>query len=389
MRVLYVVTRSDAIGGAQVHVIDLCQALLDDGHEVLVLAGGHGPFHAALARRDIPFRVAPSLVRPISPLRDAAALVDILRVLGEWQPDLAALHTAKAGFLGRIACRLTGTPAVFTPHGWPVIDRFSSWNAVVFQWAQRLVARLAERVINVSQFEVDLARTHKMAPAGRLALVYNGIPDIPAHLRADPAQEPPRILMVGRMEPPKDHATLLEALALLKAYPWTLDLAGDGPLEAGLRRRASELGIQHRVRFLGFARDPRPIYRQAQIFALSSRFEAFPYTVLEAMRAGLPVVASKLGGIPEAVLDGRTGYLPPASDSQAWSACLARLLADPLRRRQMGAAGRDRFLGAFTLDQMLQQTLALYEQVVRARRTSQAVPTLQTGKATTRATINR
>src|ERR1035441_5888237 len=110
---------------------------------------------------------------------------------------------------------------------------------------------------------------------------------------------------------PKDHRTLLAALAALRAQPWELDLVGAGPLEMEMRDLASELGLGGRVRFLGYVADPAPVLAGAQLFVLSSRSEAFPRSVLEALRAGLPVVASAVGGIGEAVTDGVNGLLVP------------------------------------------------------------------------------
>ncbi len=389
MRILHAVTRSDSIGGAQIHVANLCEALIEQGHETLVLAGGKGPFQDELDRRRIPFQAVPSLVRPIHPLKDARALLDLVRILREWQPDVAALHTAKAGLVGRIACRLTGIPSVFTPHGFPVVDRFGKRKAVVFEWVERLAGRFSDSVVAVCDYEVDLACRHKLVAEERLARVYNGIPDVDPEFQANPRLEPPRILMVGRMERPKDHGTLLRALAGLKDLPWRAELAGDGPLEPETRRLACELGIESRVQFLGFERDPRPLYQRAQIFVLSSRFEAFPYTLLEAMRAGLPVIASRLGGMPEAIGEGKTGFLAPAGDSDAWRTRLRRLITEPALRVAMGRAGRERYLREFTFEQMLARTLHLYQSVLRAPEGAWQAPELETGEATSRATIEQ
>src|ERR1700691_4207448 len=123
MRIAYVITRADDVGGAQVHVRDLAQELQTRGHEVTVLAGGSGKFSAELATCGIPFRSIRNLVTPIAPAKDALALVEIINALRQLQPDLVAAHTAKAGLLGRIASAALGIPAVFTPHGWSISDR--------------------------------------------------------------------------------------------------------------------------------------------------------------------------------------------------------------------------------------------------------------------------
>ena len=143
-------------------------------------------------------------------------------------------------------------------------------------------------------------------------------------------------------------------------------MIGDGPLEDGLRRRAEELGIANRVRFLGFCEDAAARIAAAQVFVLASRFEAFPYSILEAMRAGLPVVASHVGGIPEAVVPGRTGLLAPVGDVEVLRRCLANLIVNPGLRQQLGDRGRERYLEHFTLDRMFARTLGIYQDVLSA-----------------------
>ena len=130
-----------------------------------------------------------------------------------------------------------------------------------------------------------------------------------------PASGSPRIVSVARFEPPKDHATLLEALGRLRGLEWRLDLVGGGPLESAARAQAARLGIGERVRFLGDLEAVAPVLARAHVFALSSRSEAFPRSVLEAMCAGLPVVASAVGGVAEAVDNGTSGILVPRQDA--------------------------------------------------------------------------
>lgn len=360
MRIAYVITRADDVGGAQVHVRDLAAACLAHGHEVTVLAGGSGEFFHQLAARGIPYRSIRGLATPIAPLKDLPALVELVRALRELQPDVVAAHTAKAGLLARVASAMLGLPAVFTPHGWAITNRISRRQGKLFRLVEAFAARFTSCIINVCEFEAQLAMDQRVAPAAKLEVVHNGIPDIGEDLRADTTRQPPRLVMVARMAKPKDHATLLAALSRLKHLPWTLDLCGDGPLECQIKGQAAQLGIQNRIRFLGFRADTAAQLQQAQIFVLASRFEAFPYTILEAMRAGLPVVASCVGGIPEAVVPGRTGLLAPAGDVDALAGHLERLIVDVDLRKQLGDKGRERYLAKFSFDGMIEKTLRIY-----------------------------
>ena len=364
MKVAYIVTRADSFGGAQAHVLDLAQALRAGGGEPVVLVGGDGPFAAELRRRHVPCIEIRHLVRPVHPARDALAFLEILVALRRIAPDLVCAHTAKAGLLGRVAGAALRIPTIFTPHGWAIADRISSRQGRVFRYLERLAGLFTTRIINVCEYERDLALRCRITAARKLAMVYNGMPDIPPALRGNAGAHPPRLVMVARMEQPKDHATLLHALAGLKSLPWRFDLVGDGPLEPTVRKLVQRFGLDDRVRLLGFRRDVTELIAGSQVFVLSSRSEAFPYSILEAMRAALPVVATDVGGIREAVIPEETGLLSPPGDPDALQSNLRRIVNDPEARRRMGEAGRRRYLSHFTFEKMQANTFALYREVL-------------------------
>ena len=366
MKIAYVITRADDIGGAQVHVRDLTEALLAQGHEVTILAGGSGVFSDELAALGIRHRSIRHLGRAIAPVDDLLALWEIIRALREIQPELVSAHTSKAGLLGRIAGAVLGYPVIFTPHGWAITNRISTRQGWFFRRMESLASLISARIINVCEFEAELAREYRVAPGAKLAVVHNGIADIGEELRADATLQPPRLVMTARMSDQKDHATLLAALSRLKHLDWNLDLIGNGPLENKLKRQAAGLGIANRIRFLGFCGDAAARLREAQIFVLATRYEAFPYSILEAMRAGLPVVATDVGGNREAVIMGQTGLLVPPGDVAALASHLASLIVNPELRKRLGDHGRDRYLAHFTFDQMLAKTLRVYQEVVPA-----------------------
>ncbi len=363
MRIAYIVTRADAVGGASIHVRDLARAMLERGHEVLAIAGGSGPVTDLLAGASVPFRSMEHLRRAIHPARDVRAIGELTAVLKDWRPDLVSTHTAKAGWIGRAACARLGLPAIYTPHGWSIDGRVSARTGPVFALAERLASRWAKAIVCVCEHERRLALTHAVAGAEKLRVVHNGVGDVGAALLARPGLEPARICSVARFAHPKDHATLLASLAALRSQPWELDLIGDGPLEAEMRRLADRVGLVERVRFLGYQPDPERALSQAQLSVLSTRSEGFPRCVLEAMRAGLPVVASDTGGVREAITHGANGLLVPPGDCEALSAAIGRLLAEAPRREQMGAAARAAYASRFRLETMVEKTAEIYASV--------------------------
>jgi glycosyltransferase involved in cell wall biosynthesis len=253
-----------------------------------------------------------------------------------------------------------GLAAVHTPHGWSIGERISTASGRIITLAERVAARWARAVICVCEYERRLAIEKRVAAPEDLFVVHNGVHDIGPELRAVADAQPVRVCSIARLDAPKDHVTLLEACARIEAGEWTLELVGDGPLEGELRARAGALGIAGKVRFLGYKNDPAGVLGGAQMFALSSRSEAFPRSVLEAMRAGLPVVASDVGGVREAVAHGETGLLVPPGDAEALRAAIARLAGDASLRRVFGDAARRVYEQRFRLECMVAKTEAVY-----------------------------
>lgn len=368
MKLVYVITRSDSIGGAHVHVRDLCLALLRHGHDVTVLVGGSGPFCDELRVRHIPFLSIDSLVRELNPRRDIAATKNLFRVLGKLNPDLVATHSSKAGWIGRIVARMLRIPVTFTAHGWAFTEGVSPKAARLYRLAERCTGFLADRVIAVSRYDRELAIRNRIVPPNKILTIHNGIPDIPVTALADPERHPPRLVMVARFEAPKDHRTVVEALARLTDRDWTLDLIGDGPLRRETEQLVARLGLGSRIRFLGVRKDVHQQLAQAQVFVLISNWEGFPLSILEAMRAGLPVVASNVGGVSEAVFHGETGFTVPRGDIMTLRKYLEELITRPHLRLALGRRGRQVFEERFRFERMLDKTLNVYYQVLAERR---------------------
>jgi glycosyltransferase involved in cell wall biosynthesis len=288
--------------------------------------------------------------------------LEVGALLKRLRPHLVHAHSSKAGFLGRLAARALGVKSVYTAHGWAFTEGVPEGRRRLALAMERFAGRLGDRVIAVSHHDRDLALRHRVVPSERLKVIWNGVPDTP--LRARPEAHPPRLVMVARFAPQKDHALLLRALAGLKELPWTLDLVGEGPLLPQARALAQALGLAERVRFLGARRDVAEVLAGAQVFALATRWEGLPLSVLEAMRSGLPVVATDVGGVKEAVVEGETGFLVGRGDEAGFRERLARLLQNPRLRASLGEVGRKRYEEAFTLERMLRETWRLYEEIL-------------------------
>lgn len=363
MRVGLVVTRSDVFGGAVVHVRDLGVGLQQLGHQAHVFIGGDGAMVGYLRTAGLPVTSLPSLQREIDLSADRRALTELTDALRRHRSDMVHAHTAKAGLLGRLAATRLGLPCVYTPHAWPFMDGVPERSRAAFLAVERAAAHLPATVVNVCGYERDLALQCGVGRPADHVVIHNGIPDVPPALRASPATGPPELVMIARFEPQKDHESLLRALAALPHRSWTATLIGDGPTRHEHQELAHRLGLADHVTFTGEVDDVCQRLKRAHVVALTSRWEALPLTILEAMRAGLPVVASAVGGVAEAIVHGTTGMVVPREDPPALTRALDRLLSDASGRARLGAAARQRYEERFTLDRMVAATNELYARV--------------------------
>ena len=359
MRVLIVITRGEP-GGAQVHVLDLVRGLQE--RIDFVVAVGDDPFLPE-ALRDLGVRVEvfADLRREIAPRADARTLAGLRGLIRSFRPHLVHTHSTKAGVLGRAAAWREGVPAIHTAHAWSFSDGLPRRRIAMAVPVEILAGRATRRFVVVSDADRRIALRYRVARSDRVSVVHNGVPD--TDLRSVPdAAGPPTIAMVARIAAPKDHSLLVRALARVP-QPCRLLLVGDGPGRAALEAEIEGLGLTDRVDLAGESSEVPRMLAGAQVAALVSRQEGFPLAVLEAMRAGLPVVASDVGGVAEAVEHELTGLLVPRGDEAALAAALTRLVVDPSLRRRFGDAGRHAYEARFTAAHMVAGTEAVYREL--------------------------
>ena len=361
-RIACLITNSET-GGAQSHVADLLRALRGQA-DVTLLAGGDGPLFDLARDLGIPAIRLATMDNALSPIKALGALRELMCALRQAAPDILHTHSAKASALGRIAARLLGIPVVYTVHGFAFKPAAPWKQRTVARMAEWLLAPLTSHVICVAKAEQAMARSLPIR-ADRISVIPNGIADVAP--RAQPADPVRRVVTVMRLAPPKRADVLIEAFAAAQLPDCELVIAGDGPQRASLEQLAGQLA-PGRVRFAGSINDIPALLASAQLFLLASDHEGLPISVLEAMRAGLPVIASDLPGIREQLGDGRCGVLVPGNDPRAIADALRELAADAPRRAAAGAAGRLRWEQAYGLDPMVRATWAVYQQVLAGSR---------------------
>jgi glycosyltransferase involved in cell wall biosynthesis len=361
MNILFVITRADAIGGAQVHVKDLAMSLQQDQNKVLILTGQQGVYNEDLRQAGIKTIACEFLQKSINPFLDGKSLRYILHIISIFQPDVIASHSSKTGLLARLASQITKIPCVFTAHGWSFTTGVPQPNRSIYLWLEKLTASWADKIICVSEYDRQIGIQAGMNPE-KLITIHNGMKDTSIDLRANPASSNPiKIAMIARFDQQKDHVTLIKAIQDIDAE---LILVGEGPRVNNIRQQVEKLGISNKVQFLGFRQDIAQILAQVQIYTLISNWEGLPCTIIEAMRAGLPVIASDVGGVKEIVIEDETGYLIPRGDFKTLRQKLAYLISNEQVRVKMGALARQKYETQLTFQQMYSQTLTTYQEVI-------------------------
>lgn len=362
MKILHA-TKVQGIGGAEQHLLALLPALRERGIDArfLSLDGGLDAdrFHTALEERGIPF-VRVRCGHDASP-RLARAVVGAVRAEA---PDLLHTHMVHADAYGSLAAHVLRIPFVSTRHN---DDRYLLGP---FRYVDRALMHGVKRIIAIS----DAVRTFHVAaglPAEKLVTIHYGLDDPPRRpSETTPAaagipDDVPLVLAVGRLIEQKDHATLLRAFARMHEREPSARLAilGWGPLEARTRALADSLGIDAAVTLAGRV-EPSAWLERAAVFAHSSRWEGFGIVLLEAMLAGLPVVATSVSAVPEIVVDGETGFLVPAGDDEALAARLLDALSDTALARRLGDGGRRRAREEFSVEKMTSRTVDVYDEAL-------------------------
>ena len=389
LKVVRVITRLN-IGGPAIQAMRLTSDLAPLGYDTTLVHGRIGAsegdmaylLHADAAR----VIHLDTLQRPIAPIDDIRALLAILAVLRAVKPDIVHTHMAKAGVLGRIATLVYNRTAgrahpartVHTYHGHVLDGYFSATVANAFVAVERWLSRGTDVLVAVSpRIRDELAGRFAIAPRDRFAVVPLGF-DLDALSALDEAARArsraalgisptaPVISTVGRLTAIKNHTLLLDAARrVVASTPDALFLiAGDGELRGDLERYAESLGLADRVRFLGWRRDLPTIYGATDVFVLTSRNEGTPVALIEAMAAGVPGVATNVGGVADVLEDARLGTMVPPDDAEALAAAIDRLLSSRALRCEQGRSARASALARYNLPRLFADIDRLYRSLV-------------------------
>jgi glycosyltransferase involved in cell wall biosynthesis len=386
VKILRVIARLN-MGGPALHVAYLTEGLTKRGYDTTLVSGSLARGEDSMAfvadARGVEVVRIDELGREISPLRDLMATIRLAKLIRKERPQILHTHTAKAGTVGRVAALLAGSRRppiiVHTFHGHVLRGYFGPLRSLFFRLLERRLAARTTALIAVSPQVRDDLVALGVAPRERFVVIRLGIElDERVAPEQDGRAESRRYLgipgdrfavgWIGRMTAVKRTDDVLVAFKRLRdgGVDAVLCMVGDGPDRLQLEQRAHELGVARNTVFLGYQEDVAPLYAAFDALVLPSGNEGTPVSVIEALAAELPVVATRVGGVPDVVRDGEDGYLVEAGATDDLADRLAQLARDPALRARMGKQGRERVLPRYAVDRLVDDVDELYRSLLSA-----------------------
>lgn len=373
-KIFYLITKSNQ-GGAQRNAYDLATGISPELFEVSVFAGVGGWLLDELAKKNIHAESLPFLARDVRFFAEIAVFFKLLSLFKKERPDIVHLHSSKAGALGALAGRFAGVKKIiFTAHGWAFNEpRFFLVRAAIWlvSW---LTALLAHRIIVITKKEYAQTLAMPFITAKKIAYIPNGIGDI-HFLPKKEAQEKllgPQAKSIGantlwigsisELTGNKGLRYAIEAISLLKkdtSSPFVFVVVGEGEERKALEKQIADYKLSGTVFLAGYKKDAHTLLKAFDIFTLASLKEGLPYALLEAGVAGLPIVASNIGGIPDIVGE-ESGVLVPPKNPEAIAKALKKLISDSCQQKPFEEENAHHTKEVYSLQKMLHNVIKLY-----------------------------
>lgn len=386
IRILRVIARLN-MGGPAIHVSNLAAGLEERGYSTTLVAGSlaRGEDSMAFLADRLGIRVVgvAELQREVSPVYDARAVRRLRSIIREVRPHILHTHTAKAGAIARAAALVSGDArppiVVHTFHGHVLKGYFDTTRTAVFKEVERSLARTSDVLIAVSPEVRDELVEAGIAPMEKFAVIRLGIPleerlgdataDLDYRRLYGIGEDAFVVGWVGRMTGVKDTHAVLEIVRATRqrGVDAVLVMVGDGPDREHLEQLAHDLGIARSTYFVGYQSEVAGYYRLFDTFLLPSVNEGTPVSAIEALASGSPVVATRVGGVPDVVRDGMDGFLVEAGDTDGAAGRLALLASDPDLRVRLGAAGRKRVLERYSVARLVDDVDRLYRSLLASK----------------------
>ncbi|MFH1522944.1 MAG: glycosyltransferase family 4 protein [Patescibacteria group bacterium] len=380
--ILYLITQSE-LGGAQCYVYDLATSLKDEFN--IIVAGGEqgekGKIAIKLQQTGIKFYAIPHLKRSISPINDFLALIGIIRLINKLKPDIIHLNSSKISILGSIAAIIAKSrienresKIVYTAHGWVFNEPLQTWKKLFYKYAEKFTSFFKDKIICVSEFDRQVALKEKICNPKKLITIHNGIKPINFLSKEMSRQKFPLLSKggqggvwigsIGNLYPTKGFEYLIEAARILITnykLQITTVIIGEGQERKNLEKLIKQNSLQNNIILAGNISDAAKLLKAFDIYVCSSVKEGLSYTIIEAMQAGLPIVATDVGGNPELIEDQKTGLLVKSQNPEKIAEKIIELINNPELGIKLGEQAKIKALEEFSLGKTVEETKKVYQ----------------------------
>ena len=371
-KVLHIITKLE-LGGAQKSTLDILRNLDRAKYRIFLVSSDGLLADDAGKINGLEVRLLSSLIRQINPIFDLKALIDLYRFIKENEIDIVHTHGSKAGIIGRWAAYFAGVPIILhTIHGWEFHERQNRLIKWLFIGLERLTAKITTKLIAVCHADIEKGLNYNIGARDKYRLVYYGIDyeafkdvSLNSMIKRNSLGLKEDALIIGMIacfKPQKAHADFIKAASLIiKEIPNVkFLLVGDGVLRPKIVRQIRSLGLRDRFVLTGWRRDIPQILPVLDMIVLSSHWEGLPIVLLESMAAGLPVVATNVGGVSEIIQDGNTGFLVPVGDYSKLAERILFLAHNSSLCEEMSKCAKGLLDGRFNTSSMVNQIEETY-----------------------------
>jgi glycosyltransferase involved in cell wall biosynthesis len=387
VKVLHIITRMIK-GGAQEDTLLTVINLDRERYRTSLVSGpstgSEGEIESKARQLGVELTTISELVRNVSPINDLKALYKLYSLIKKAKYDIVHTHSSKAGILGRVGAKLAGVKTIIhTPHGsifYPDADIpgvSGKFWITIFLLLEKVAAYLADKITTLTESEAKHYLKLGIGSNDKFAIIRSGTElSRFTDVKVDVASKRKKlgisvnstvVTTVARLTSEKGHSYLIDAakeVVTASADELIFMFVGDGDLRGELERKVNELGLDGKILFLGLRDDVPELLAISDLFVLPSLYEAQGKVLVEAIAVGLPVIATKVGGVPDVVVNGKTGILVPPRNSQALAKAIISLITDKVKAKQMGEAGRQ-VIPEFSVETMIEKIDRLYYELVR------------------------
>jgi len=380
-KILYFITQSE-YGGAQRYVFDLANNLGREFEVAVALGeqGKDGKLAKKLEENNIKYYIIPHLKRSISPLNEILAFFEISKLIKNYQPNIIHLNSSKISILGSLAglfikLKIKNLKIIYTVHGWVFNEPLPAPVKWFYLWAEKFTAKFKDKIICVSESDRQVALKYKIAPVEKLITIHNGLAPVDFFSREEalPLLNKERaggevlVGSIGNLYQTKGFEYFIEAAGRLMAdlsFPRRREsrfiIIGEGSERKNLENLIAKHNLKNNFILAGNIDQAARLLPALDVYVCSSVKEGLSYTLIEAMQAGLPIVATKVGGNPELIEDNITGLISAAQNAQALAEKIKTLLDNKTLADKLGQSAKAKAMAEFGLEKMIEQTKKIY-----------------------------